>query len=551
VVVAGDWSFEQALQDVLDRFSGVAEEELGRAEAMLKPLSDARGDAALQTAKVFQVDAKRFEEEKRVFLAVFSFAKVVANARTAQDYAYIARINLPQAEEQIANKAMRESLIAVEKARLHAESMRKKVSSLEGLDLLLVSDELLVTSLYAYRDAENLQDKASYPLAIWNARWAEATAELADAYLDVAAQADNRAGKRYNHYTLRQKLGELVEELYGETPRKTLAEYLVDRKTLGEEIGVCYTQATSFDQEAGQALTMGDYDLALALIAQAYISYEAVDIYREHKENQNMLEETLQMISQSKKALEKLGKEKAFTNQYPEIILEMAEFDLAEAKINQKNKNLAFSKAMARVRLTQRIVGLYEEIKKLVPGGDLEAGISYTFKKPPLPKSLPPGKTLIIYGAKAAQEDKEAANLISERLGGLGVETQILEDSRVVSEQLVENNLVLVGGPAANKITKQLNPSLDAPFSKYGPNWLISDGTTTYQDVDIGLINILPNPYNPRKAVIVVAGITRSGTQAAAKILVGNPANIVAKGAIIRAVRKAGEDFYQKLRTLR
>jgi DNA-binding transcriptional ArsR family regulator len=76
-----------------------------------------------------------------------------------------------------------------------------------------------------------------------------------------------------------------------------------------------------------------------------------------------------------------------------------------------------------------------------------------------------------------------------------------------------QTNLILVGGPVTNLLTEQINSYLPISFSKED-NWALK-GKKHYTEDNIGLIARIPNPFNPQKWVIVIAGVKNSGTKAA------------------------------------
>ncbi|MCS7129292.1 MAG: hypothetical protein NZ919_01440 [Candidatus Caldarchaeum sp.] len=88
-------------------------------------------------------------------------------------------------------------------------------------------------------------------------------------------------------------------------------------------------------------------------------------------------------------------------------------------------------------------------------------------------------------------------------------------DVDVKSEKLYGENLLLLGGPGTNIITANVNPSLPIGFME--PNYwsgLVSP-KQTYTSEFTGLVAKAPNPHDPRKTVIVCAGLRASGTKAA------------------------------------
>jgi DNA-binding transcriptional ArsR family regulator len=75
-------------------------------------------------------------------------------------------------------------------------------------------------------------------------------------------------------------------------------------------------------------------------------------------------------------------------------------------------------------------------------------------------------------------------------------------------------NLILVGGPVTNLLVSKVNDFLPAKFSDKKP-WGIVSKLKTYTDESTGMICRIPNPYNPKYHILVIAGIRFLGTKAA------------------------------------
>jgi DNA-binding transcriptional ArsR family regulator len=80
----------------------------------------------------------------------------------------------------------------------------------------------------------------------------------------------------------------------------------------------------------------------------------------------------------------------------------------------------------------------------------------------------------------------------------------------------LNNNLILIGGPVVNKITEKVNDSLPINFKKDN-NWIIYSSLTknSYPQDEVGIIVKAPNPLNPSKYILLVAGKRYAGTKAA------------------------------------
>ena len=88
-------------------------------------------------------------------------------------------------------------------------------------------------------------------------------------------------------------------------------------------------------------------------------------------------------------------------------------------------------------------------------------------------------------------------------------------DTEVRQEDL-KNNLILIGGPVVNKITRDINEKMPIFFDKNN-HWDIKSNISknTYPTDETGLIVKFKNPFNKDKRVLLVAGKRYSGTRAA------------------------------------
>ncbi|NHJ05305.1 MAG: S-layer protein [Candidatus Heimdallarchaeota archaeon] len=99
-------------------------------------------------------------------------------------------------------------------------------------------------------------------------------------------------------------------------------------------------------------------------------------------------------------------------------------------------------------------------------------------------------------------------------------------DVEVRAEKTLDQNLILIGGPAVNLVTKDINSKLKqiafdnhikgiAPDARFGRGITSSQSDIFYSQNNAGIIFKEPNPYNPDKTVIAFAGQGRRGTKAA------------------------------------
>jgi len=105
------------------------------------------------------------------------------------------------------------------------------------------------------------------------------------------------------------------------------------------------------------------------------------------------------------------------------------------------------------------------------------------------------------------------------------------QDFALTEVEKKEHNLILVGSGYCNKIVKEVleyYPNLPIKFetpashqaivyAKDSSNIEVYDRTLTGKDV--GIVALLPNPFNPDKVVLIAAGLRTTGTQAALLLL--------------------------------
>ncbi|RLE87044.1 MAG: hypothetical protein DRJ96_00650 [Thermoprotei archaeon] len=98
---------------------------------------------------------------------------------------------------------------------------------------------------------------------------------------------------------------------------------------------------------------------------------------------------------------------------------------------------------------------------------------------------------------------------------GAGSELVIKLDTEMRPEDLQEN-LIVVGGPVANIVTAKLNKYLPIWFDEARDHSIVSKFSgKMYPDDEIGVIELIENPFNPGKTILVIAGKRHTGTKAA------------------------------------
>jgi len=151
-------------------------------------------------------------------------------------------------------------------------------------------------------------------------------------------------------------------------------------------------------------------------------------------------------------------------------------------------------------------------------------------------------KILIIYGTQnpdptGTEHDKKVAEEWSQYFLYSGTKVDVMADTEVTETDLSENNFILIRGPVANKITKELNENLPIKFEKENGKWGIihnlpqdtlvfsefydklvkSIEKERYEDPNTGVMEAFHNPYNEEKYGVLIAGNAREGTDNANK----------------------------------
>jgi len=82
----------------------------------------------------------------------------------------------------------------------------------------------------------------------------------------------------------------------------------------------------------------------------------------------------------------------------------------------------------------------------------------------------------------------------------------------------MKTNMILIGGPIINKITRKINDKMAVRF--VGKNIYSVISKKTYKSDDCGLIGKIDSPFDKEKKILVVAGKRFSGTRAAILALI-------------------------------
>lgn len=89
------------------------------------------------------------------------------------------------------------------------------------------------------------------------------------------------------------------------------------------------------------------------------------------------------------------------------------------------------------------------------------------------------------------------------------------------------NNIILIGGPVSNKLTKNISKYLKVPI------------TNDFPGRNMGVIQVIKNPYNPDYKIMVIAGSDRNGTKACVLSVINGQYN----GEDVLYVKLNGDNF--------
>ncbi len=116
----------------------------------------------------------------------------------------------------------------------------------------------------------------------------------------------------------------------------------------------------------------------------------------------------------------------------------------------------------------------------------------------------------------------------------------IVLDTEVISRNLFKENLLVIGGPVTNLITRDINSYMPIKFIKE-EGWGLKDKTGLHIREYEGLVTKIRNPFDKSKDIIVIAGIRNHGTFASvlgatrfAGITLRNYGSEDAWGAVVR-----------------
>ncbi len=90
----------------------------------------------------------------------------------------------------------------------------------------------------------------------------------------------------------------------------------------------------------------------------------------------------------------------------------------------------------------------------------------------------------------------------------------VILDTEVIARNLFKENLIVIGGPVTNLITRDVNNYMPIKFIKE-EGWGLKDRTGVHIREYEGVVTKIRNPFDKSKDIIVLAGIRNPGTFAA------------------------------------
>lgn len=135
-------------------------------------------------------------------------------------------------------------------------------------------------------------------------------------------------------------------------------------------------------------------------------------------------------------------------------------------------------------------------------------------------------------------------------------ELSVRLDTEVRSEDL-QRNLILIGGPVVNVITRRLNEKMPVRFDK-DRNWTIRSTVSDkrYPGDECGVVVKMKNPFNPKKWVLIVAGKRYPGTRAVtiafmkyfAELVKGNSVNEKIAARVVEGLDRDADGIVDDVR---
>lgn len=125
---------------------------------------------------------------------------------------------------------------------------------------------------------------------------------------------------------------------------------------------------------------------------------------------------------------------------------------------------------------------------------------------------------------------------------------KVVFDTNVHLHDLQEN-IILIGGPITNKVTKEINDRLPVRFDK-NKNIYSAFTKKVYKNDYTGLILNIENPFNPKKRLLLLAGKRFYGTHAAVLALMKKFSEIKNQCTIVEGLDEDGDGIIDNVKLL-
>jgi len=133
---------------------------------------------------------------------------------------------------------------------------------------------------------------------------------------------------------------------------------------------------------------------------------------------------------------------------------------------------------------------------------------------------------------KARARDAHLAVELAAFLGSLSSRIKqplVFLDTMARDLKEENSNLIIVGGPITNGLSRQLNEFLSISFKQKNAQWVIESSVSEreYAEDSIGIIEKLQHPFFDSRYILFLAGKRNAGTRAAILSLLQNTGEIV------------------------
>jgi len=138
--------------------------------------------------------------------------------------------------------------------------------------------------------------------------------------------------------------------------------------------------------------------------------------------------------------------------------------------------------------------------------------------------------------AHLAVELASFLGMLSSKISG----PLVFLDTMVRDLKEENSNLIVIGGPITNSLSRQINPFLSISFKQKNAHWVIqsSNSGKEYTEDNIGIVEKIQHPFFDSRSILFLAGKRNAGTRAAILSLIKNTTQTV-KGNQFSAEKKA------------